>query len=125
VMGVQQKALYVRLMREADGVAIGRTAMPHLPSSRRQIMLGAGRSDFTPYVSSMVKILPTDYVMSGSAQFAIIIEREQKVHSAPRAPAGPAQQPKVDERPKPKPENKPKPEPAPPPDKEAPDTAQP
>src|SRR5690606_34275939 len=65
VMGVQQKALYLRLLRESDGVAIGRTAMPHLPSSRRQIMLSAGRSNTTPFVSSTVKIIPTEYVMSG------------------------------------------------------------
>ena len=36
LMGVRHDAMYVQLLRKADGVAIGRTAMPHLPSSRRQ-----------------------------------------------------------------------------------------
>lgn len=86
VMGVQQKALYVRLMRQPDGVAIGRTAMPHLPSSRRQIMLSGGRSNTTPFVSSSVRMIPTDYVMSGAATFAITIERDAKVEGAVRQP---------------------------------------
>lgn len=93
VMSVQQKALYIRLLREADGVAVGRTAMPHLPSSRRQIILSAGRSNTTPFVSSTVKTLPTEYVMSGSAQFAITIERDTKV-----LPPG---RPRPDARPRP------------------------
>lgn len=94
VMSVQRKALYIRLLREADGVAIGKTAMPHLPSSRRQIMLSAGRSNTTPFVSSTVKTLPTDHVMSGSAQFAITIERDTKVlpPARPRPEARPRPQ---------------------------------
>jgi hypothetical protein len=39
---IRQNALYLRLVRQADGVAIGRTAMPKLPSSKRQMMLSAG-----------------------------------------------------------------------------------
>lgn len=93
VMGVQKKALYVRLMREADGVAIGRTAMPHLPSSRRQVILSGGRSNTTPFVSSTVKTIPTDYIMSGAASFAITIERDAKIDGANRPPRSePAQQ---------------------------------
>mgnify|MGYP001232236920 CR=1 FL=1 len=95
VMAVQRTALYIRLLREADGIAIGRTAMPHLPSSRRQIMLSAGRSNTTPFVSSTVKVIPTDYVMSGAAQFSIKIERDAKVQppARPRGEAGAPRQP--------------------------------
>ena len=38
---IRHNALYARLLRQADGVAIGRVAMPRLPSSRRQVLLGA------------------------------------------------------------------------------------
>lgn len=98
VMSVQQKAIYIRLLREADGVAVGRTAMPHLPSSRRQIILSAGRSNTTPFVSSTVKTIPTDFVMSGSAQFSITIERDTKVQP-PGRPRGEAtrQSPEADD----------------------------
>lgn len=81
LFSVKHNALYVRLMRQADGVAIGRTAMAHLPSSRRQVLLGAGLSNTTPFVSSTVKIVPTEVVMDGSANFAITVAREAKVES--------------------------------------------
>lgn len=104
VMGVQQEAIYIRLLREADGVAVGRTAMPHLPSSRRQIILSAGRSNTTPFVSSTVNIIPTDYVMSGSAQFAITIERDTKVQP-PGRPRGDAARPRQPANDQPAPAN--------------------
>jgi len=79
VASMRQNAVYVRLLRQADGVAVGRVALPQLPSSRRQILLGAGRSNVTPFVSSTVKMLPTSMVMSGSAEFAITIDPTAKV----------------------------------------------
>ncbi len=42
-------------------------------------MMGAGLSNTTPFVSSTVKVVPTEYVMSGGAHFAITIDRELKV----------------------------------------------
>jgi hypothetical protein len=72
---IRHDALYLRLLRQSDGVAIGHTAMPKLPSSRRQILIGAGRSDTTQFVSSIVKVIPTDRVMSGSADFEITIDK--------------------------------------------------
>jgi hypothetical protein len=72
---IRHNALYLRLIRQPDGIAIGHTAMPKLPSSRRQILVGAGRSDTTQYVSSSVKVVPTERVMSGSADFQITIDK--------------------------------------------------
>lgn len=79
VTKVRENALYLRLLRQPDGIAIGRTAMLRLPSSRRQILMGAGRSDTTLFVSSTVKTVPTEMVMNGSAEFAITIEAGAKV----------------------------------------------
>src|SRR6185437_6835179 len=79
VTKVRENALYLRLVRQPDGIAIGRTAMLRLPSSRRQILMGAGRSDTTLFVSSTVKSVPTEMVMNGSAEFAITIEAGAKV----------------------------------------------
>jgi hypothetical protein len=81
LLGVRHDAVYVQLMRKPDGVAIGRTAMPHLPSSRREVLLGAGVSDTTAFVSSTLKIVPTNMVMDGAANFAITIDHESKVES--------------------------------------------
>ncbi|MBC8106916.1 MAG: hypothetical protein H7Z14_10030 [Anaerolineae bacterium] len=76
---IRHNAVYVRLMRQADGVAIGRVAMPRLPSSRRQVLLGAGRSDTTAFVSSSCKTIPSTFVMEGSADFVLTIDAEAHV----------------------------------------------
>jgi hypothetical protein len=83
---IRHDSVYLRLVRQADGVAVGHVAMPRLPSSQRQIMLEAGRSDITPFVTSTVKIVPAGLVMSGSAEFMITIERHGKVETTPGAP---------------------------------------
>jgi hypothetical protein len=79
---VRHNALYIRLVRQADGVAVGRTAMPRLPSAIRQALLASGRSDLTAFVTSSVKTVPTDMVMSGSADFMLTIERQAHVEPA-------------------------------------------
>jgi hypothetical protein len=74
-------AVFLRLVRQADGVAVGHTAMPHLPPSRMQVMLDSGRSDITPFVTSTVKIAPAGLVMTGTAEFTIDVERREKVET--------------------------------------------
>lgn len=106
VMSLRHDALYVRLMRQPDGVAVGRVAMPRLPSSRRQILLGSGRSNTAPFVSSTVKIVPTDFVMKGAADFQVEIDAQERIESpagrvakpdphAPPAPSEPRTPPKA------------------------------
>ena len=87
MLAIKHDALYLRLVRQPDGVAIGRTAMPQLPSSRRQILMGAGRSNTTKFVSSTVKTVPTKYVMQGAAEFAITVDRDLKVETGKAGPA--------------------------------------
>jgi hypothetical protein len=89
VAAIRQNAVYLRLIRQPDGVAVGRVALPELPSSRRQILLGAGRSNITPFLSTTVKTVPTEMVMSGSAEFAITIDPTAKVEVAGPRPAKP------------------------------------
>lgn len=89
VSGLRRDALYLRLVRQADGVAIGRTALPQLPGSRRQIITGAGRSNTSRYVSSETKVVPTELVMAGAANFALTVDNDRKVQVAdPQAPSG-------------------------------------
>ena len=78
VAAIRHDALYLRLLQQNDGVAIGRTAMSHLPSSRRKIITDAGSSNTTTFVSRNVRIVPTEYVMTGQAHFQIAIERPGK-----------------------------------------------
>jgi hypothetical protein len=88
---VRRNALYVRLLRRADGVAVGRTAMPRLPSSRRQVLIDAGRSNTTAFVSSSVRAVPSRYVFSGQANFEIVVDRNARTDRDPKekAPARP------------------------------------
>jgi len=90
ITGVRRDALYMRLLRQPDGVAIGRTAMPRLPSSRRRVLIGAGLSNTTTFVSSSAKIVSTDNVMTGQAHFNIVIDKGAKVDTPGKpTPAGP------------------------------------
>jgi len=75
-LSVRHDAIYLRLVRQADGVALGRSALSRLPSSIRQVMLEAGRSDTTAYISSEVRIFPSKYVLDGAANFAVTIQAE-------------------------------------------------
>jgi hypothetical protein len=104
VSEIRHNALYIRLVRQADGVAIGRTAMSHMPSSRRHVLLNAGRSNISPFMSSVVKIVPTQNVMEGSADFTITVDSEIKVEVAGKAPKAEQVAPKGEE-----PRNKPTP----------------
>ncbi len=88
---IRHDALYLRLIRQPDGVAVGRTALALLPGSRRQIMLGAGRSDTTQFISSTTKVIPTARVIAGSAEFVITIETKNRAEAA--APRGPTSRP--------------------------------
>jgi hypothetical protein len=92
VIGIRHDAVYLRLVRQADGIAVGRTAMPRLPSSQRQVLLDTGRTNITPIVSSNVKIVPSECVMSGSAEFTINIDRDTRVETTSR-PSDPENSP--------------------------------
>jgi hypothetical protein len=113
---IRHNAVYLRLVRQPDGVAVGRTEMPRLPASMRNVLLGSGRSNTTAYVSSTMKSIPTQLVMSGSAEFQLTIDNELRVevgnnpptHAEPGKP-----QPKDQAAPKPDESKKPKFEPLP------------
>ena len=77
-VNIRHNALYLRLMRQPDGVAVGRSALPQLPSSRRTVLLGAGRSTTSRFVSSTVKVIPTEQVMTGAAEFVIAVDLKAK-----------------------------------------------
>jgi hypothetical protein len=82
VTSIKHNALYLRLIRQPDGIAVGRTALPRMPSNRREEFLNAGRSDVTQFVSSTVRVVPTNLVMQGNAAFEITIEKHARVEAA-------------------------------------------
>jgi hypothetical protein len=129
---IRHDAVYVRLTRQPDGIAIGRTAMPNLPSSRREVLIGAGRSNTTPFVSSTVKVIPAGNLVQGAAQFEVTIDKNARVETGTGKSAGPRhdapptatpstpQSPPKTVIPTPPPSKEPKPEPKPDPKPDAP-----
>jgi hypothetical protein len=106
-------AIYMRLVRQPDGIAIERTAMRSLPGSRREVLLGAGRSNVTPFVNSTTKVVRTPFLLQGSAEFEVTIDKNAHVETGvgkpprhestpqapmpkPPAPAVPIAPPRVD-----------------------------
>ena len=75
VSALRHDAVYLRLLRQPDSVAVGHVAMAKLPGSRRQILIGSGRSDVTTFSSSARVVVPTPHVMSGSADFEVTVDR--------------------------------------------------
>lgn len=90
VLSIRHDELFIRLLRQPDGVAIGRVAMAQLPSSRRQVLLGAGRSNVSAFVSSDVQKMPTKHLMTGSAEFTIQIENQTRTEIAKSPSTKPA-----------------------------------
>ena len=82
ISSVRNDAVYVRLTRAADGIAVGRIAMPHLPVSKRTLLTNAGRTDTTAFASAETKIIPTDLIFSGAAEFAIKVDSNRHVELA-------------------------------------------
>ncbi len=75
VAAIRHDAVYARLIRQPDSVAVGHVALAKLPGSRRQILIGSGRSDVTPFMSSTRVVVPTADVMTGSADFEVTVDR--------------------------------------------------
>jgi len=110
ISAIRHNAVYVRLVRQPDGVAVGRTEMPRLPASRRNVLLGSGRSNTTAYVSSAIKSIPTQLVMSGSAEFQLTIDNQLRVEVGNNPPThGESGKTQPKDQPAPKPDESKKP----------------
>jgi len=82
---VKKDAIYLRLVRPGDGVAVGRTALPKLPASRRALLMASGRGDVTAMSTGKVKTISTSLVFAGSADLTITVEANPHAdHASPR-----------------------------------------
>ena len=81
---------------------------------KAMVLIGAGRSNTTPFVSSTTKIVPTGFLVEGSAEFEVTIDKNAHVETGvgkpPRHESIPtAPQPKPPAAAPLKPEPKPEP----------------
>ena len=75
VSAVRRDCLYVRLIRLEPGVAVGRVAMPSLPSSRRQVLLSGRPHLVSELVRSEVRTFPSRWVFDGDVELTIHVNR--------------------------------------------------
>lgn len=69
---------YLRLSQTETGVALGRNALLKIPASQRQMLLATCRSDITPFSVSLVRQVPSKWVLGGSAQLTITVSRDPR-----------------------------------------------
>lgn len=75
VMGVRRDAMYLVLQLPEQGIAVGRSEMPRLPSSRRAIIATPTTTAATPYTDAEVTVVPTDGVVQGQLGFTLAVRR--------------------------------------------------
>ncbi len=74
--GLRSDALYTVLVpQETVQVAVGRTELPDLPSSRAAMLLQPSSTQATPYLQTIDQVDPLDYVIQGRFEIPIIVER--------------------------------------------------
>jgi hypothetical protein len=75
VLDVPDNAIYVSLLLPTEGVAIGQTELPQLPSSRRAILGSLQRTGVSAYKEAVFQTVPTDWVPQGQVTFPIVVKR--------------------------------------------------
>jgi len=70
-------AIYTTLMdNRKPQVAVGRTELPDLPSSKSTMLLQPTSTQATPYIDSVNFVEPIDYVVQGSFMFPILVQSQ-------------------------------------------------
>lgn len=106
LVALRSDCFYLRLARPTSSVAVGRTSLPNLPGSQRQLLLSTGRSDITPFTPAVIAKVPAKYNIEGSADLAIQVSREMRPLTAPvpsAAPPAPGMPPVQQQPPHPSP----------------------
>jgi hypothetical protein len=73
-VNVQRAALYLRLVQEKPGVAVGRVPLGRLPPSRAQLLNASGRNDVSTFQDMPTRSQVTELVLSGSADLSLTVE---------------------------------------------------
>lgn len=77
---IKTQAMYMMVVStDQQQVAVGRTEMPDLPSSRAVMLAQPTSTQATPYLKSFDKIVPMDNVIVGQYSFPIEVRRNPEV----------------------------------------------
>ncbi len=75
MMGVRSDALYLLMNLPDQHLAVGRTEMPKLPSSRRAMIATTANTLATPYQDWVAQKVPMDVVPIGNVKFKITVDQ--------------------------------------------------
>jgi hypothetical protein len=78
LFGVRQDALYAVVPLPEPGLAIGRTELPQLPSSRMAILASETSTAAMPVGQWLEKIEPAPFVVSGRVGFQVTVRRDAR-----------------------------------------------
>jgi len=76
VLSVRADHLHLHLPLGRGGVALAARELPDLPDSKALILAQARPMDASPFAEALVRTVPTDYVLYGSAGAAFEVRRE-------------------------------------------------
>jgi len=74
ILAVRDDALYVTLQLPQPQLAVGRTEMPKLPSSRIAIIANPIHTQASVYRNIVTKTVPMDLATAGNRSFAITVD---------------------------------------------------
>lgn len=81
-------AVYLRLAAgTSPGVAVGRTVLPNLPPSQRNLLTGSGRSQVSAYVPAVTRTVQVPWVLTGASELTIQVSRDTRAAGKIAAPA--------------------------------------
>lgn len=72
---VPENRLYLHLVLQADGMAIGRMELPELPSFRQKILIDAKRTDVEAFRESLLVTYDVDFMVRGAHTVKIHVQR--------------------------------------------------
>ncbi len=75
IMAVENDAVYLVLQLPEEGIAIGRSELPRLPSSRKAMIATPTSTLATPFMETAVAVVPTDVVVQGQLAFQLSVRR--------------------------------------------------
>ena len=79
---LRSDALHLRLTQSSPGVSVGRSSLPLLPGTHRQMLLASGRSDVVAYMPSTARHIPAEWVVSGAVELSIQVSRQGRLAGA-------------------------------------------
>lgn len=75
MLSYRSDAIYMALQLPDEGLAVGQTEMPRLPSSRRAILETPTRTDSMPFAGLVDKVFNSDVVIFGEASFTLSVRK--------------------------------------------------